>query len=543
MPPGAAERDLDAEVPGHRRLQQGRAVGPRGVLRVGHVHVVGLVAGHHLIAGHAVGHRVHDRPLLRRRLEPAAGLLGGQRHDFRAADVHAELVRCAPAIDPDPAPDDLARPAHAGERAAAEAEIHRRLAKTLGPLPALHEVRRGCASRDLEHPHPVVGRSRLVPVTPADVVERVLDRLAERRMDPLGEQAVEPRALVHLVEVHERLALEQHPRRAFGRDRRPLRIVEHPFHEIARREQVLEALLVLDPDRVAAVAVGDPQGGHVHPALEQHLLPRELGLLVAAEVEPHARLLQPAEHRPTLGLARSHRLVVERALAEPFLEHARGLQQPVGDDGVFHAHAALVEHAHQRLAPAEVGGERLGPRGEVAGDAHLLQGHHVARVVVDRPRAEPGVEMPLEARTREVVGPDRGVGHARLRERAVEVEHADEAGPLARPVGRREDRPGVRREAGKNVVGILPDGFGHDERHVAIDPREHVEPFAGAGDEPVAAGPRHRMAALERPAGTGEGGGERLLHRLLGRPADAVGLFAKVAAGDEHRLLRGGAAG
>ena len=32
--------------------------------------MVGLVLGHHLVAGHAVGHRVHDRPLRRGRIPP-----------------------------------------------------------------------------------------------------------------------------------------------------------------------------------------------------------------------------------------------------------------------------------------------------------------------------------------------------------------------------------------------------------------------------------------------------------------------------------------
>jgi DNA polymerase-3 subunit delta' len=62
-------------------------------------------------------------------------------------------------------------------------------------------------------------------------------------------------------------------------------------------------------------------------------------------------------------------------------------------------------------------------------------------------------------------------------------------------------------------------------------------------DEAVATAPGDRVATVERPASPGEGGDERLLHRLLRRPADAVGLLAEVATGDEHRLLRGRAAG
>ena len=219
------------------------------------------------------------------------------------------------------------------------------------------------------------------------------------------------------------------------------------------------------------------------------------------------------------------------------------MEQPVGDDGVFHPHAALVEDTHQRLLGTEVGREQLRAFGEVAGHANLLEGHHVAGVVVDRAGGEPGLEVTLEAWARKVVGPDRRVGHARLRQRAVEIEHADEAGPLPRPVGRGEDRAFVGGEAGEDVVGVLPDRLGHHERHVRIDACEDVEALAATGDEAVAPAPGGGVATVERPAGPGEGGGERLLHRLLRRPADAVGLLAEVATGDEHRLLRGGAAG
>ena len=318
-------------------------------------------------------------------------------------------------------------------------------------------------------------------------MERVFDGLAERFVDSLREQAVEPRALVHLVEVHERLALPEHAARTLGGHRRPLRVVEHAFHEVTGRQQVLEPLLILDADEITAEAVGDAQCGDVHLALQEHLGPGEVAGLVLAEAEGHARLLEPLQYLPGLGVAHPHGLVVKRTLAKPLLEDTRRVEQMIGDDRVEHPHAALVEHSHEGFLVPQFGGDRGSGLGERPRDRHVREWHDVAGVVVHAAGVEPRLEVAAKRRAREVISPERVVGHARLRERAVEIEHPHETRPLSRPVGDGEDRPRVRGEAGKHVVGILPHGFGHDERRLGVDRGEHVEPFAGTGDEAVAA--------------------------------------------------------
>ena len=86
--------------------------------------MVGVVARHELIARDAMQDDVHDGPL-RRGLPPAAlGFFRGQLDDVAEADVDVQ----AAAFDEDAAPDDLARAADALQRAAAEPEIHGRLA-------------------------------------------------------------------------------------------------------------------------------------------------------------------------------------------------------------------------------------------------------------------------------------------------------------------------------------------------------------------------------------------------------------------------------
>ena len=135
----------------------------------------------------------------------------------------------------------------------------------------------GAAPEISKHPDIVFHAAAAVGVAPANVVQRRLDRLAEAAVDAVGEQGVEAGAFVDLVEVHDRLSLAD--RLSVGAsDRRPIVIVEHPLGEVGSRHQVLQALLILDADRLAAEGLGDPGGGDVHPALIQDLRHGELGL-------------------------------------------------------------------------------------------------------------------------------------------------------------------------------------------------------------------------------------------------------------------------
>src|SRR5439155_14194829 len=119
-----------------------------------------------------------------------------------AAEVHAQLS----VVDIDAAPDDLAGLTDALDGRTAQSEVHRRLAFAGRAGPAVGELARRDAAADLEDPDVFVRRPRRVAVAPAQVVQRVLDRLAERLVHPKRHQAVQARALVDLVEVRQRIA-------------------------------------------------------------------------------------------------------------------------------------------------------------------------------------------------------------------------------------------------------------------------------------------------------------------------------------------------
>ena len=93
----------------------------------------------------------------------------------------------------------------------------------------------------------------------------------------------------------------------------------------------------------------DAHRGDVHPALAEHLIEREFGGLILAEIEFDAFGHQPLVYGLRLGVAHRAHFGHQRRLAQPLLEDSRGIDQLVVDDGVVHAHAALIEDAHDGL--------------------------------------------------------------------------------------------------------------------------------------------------------------------------------------------------
>ena len=128
------------------------------------------------------------------------------------------------------------------------------------------------------------------------------------------------------------------------------------------------------------------------------------------------------------------------------------------------------------------------------------------RVVLDRARLDPARDRVVGEGVGQVLAPDRAVGAAHLRQRRVDVEHPDEARPLAAPVGDGQDRPAMAAQPGEDVMAVLPDRLGDDERRVAVDAREDVHAHALAGDEAVARAGIDRMRPADGRAVTRERG-------------------------------------
>ena len=267
-------------------------------------------------------------------LAPAAFGLFGRQADYGAeTEVGLEFA----GFDEDAAPDDGAGFADAFERAAAEGEVHGGLPLAGGPGIATDEVVGGCGAGDLEEPDEFVEAGAGEVLAPADVVQRGGGVEAERGPDAIGDEAIDAGALVDLVEVDERAAGKEFGLAGFGEDGWTFAVVEEAFDEVGGYGHVLETLLVLDADGVAAEVVGDADGG-------------EFGLGVGTEVEVDAFVYEPLVYGLRFGVADCAHFGDECGLAEALFIDAGGVEELVVDDGVVHAHAALVEDAEDGLA-------------------------------------------------------------------------------------------------------------------------------------------------------------------------------------------------
>ena len=137
----------------------------------------------------------------------------------------------------------------------------------------------------------------------------------------------------------------------------------------------------------------------------------------------------------------------------------------------------------------------------------------------------------------EILAPQRRVLHAGLGQRAVQIEHADQPRPGARPVGHGQNRPAVRDQPVQHVMRVLPDGLGHDQRRVGIDAGEDLHAFLLRADEAVLFVGLERMGADQLVAGVGDGPRELLFHLRLRGPAVVIGRQPQVAAGHQQHLV------
>jgi len=472
---------------------------------------------------------MHDRPLGGGEAPAFLGLLARKLDNLGEAGVETETVLG----DIDPAPDNPAGLADPLEGAAAQPEVHRRLPLAGCARPSADEMRGGGGAGNQEDPDISVERVVLVVASPSKIVKGVLGWKTEFAPDTMGHQAVQSGAFVHLVEVRKRLTREEFSAGLFVVDRRALGVVQRSLDEIRGRGKILQPLLVLDADGGAPELVGDADGGNVHLALLQHLGLGEIRFLVRPELEPHAAGKIPVEDGPGFLVLHGEHLRVERRLAQAFLEDPGGVEQFVGNDGVVHPHAALVEHPHDRLLMAQFFGETAPEFFRRGGHLHFAEGPGVRGVVADLPLFEPGAEPVEEEGVGEILAPERAVFDAGLGERAVQVEHADQAGPGAAPVGEREDRAFVGGETVQDVVTVLPDGLGDNERRLRRQPAEDFHAVLLAVDEAVPLFGVEGVGPFHGPAELLQRGTDLLFHRHLGGLAVAVCGNAKVSVGKE----------
>src|SRR4051812_32837975 len=129
-------------------------------------------------------------------------------------------------------------------------------------------------------------------------------------MHAIRDEAVEPGALVNFIEVDERFTFEQDALSVARSHLGTIAVVQGALNQIAGGQQILQSLLILYANGIAAKVIGQPKRRHIHLALEAHLIAREISGLICPEVKLHAALLQSAEYLVGFGIAGLDGLVV-----------------------------------------------------------------------------------------------------------------------------------------------------------------------------------------------------------------------------------------
>src|SRR5450755_2133472 len=98
----------------------------------------------------------------------------------------------------------------------------------------------------------------------------------------------------------------------------------------------------------------------------------------------------------------------------------------------------------------------------------------MARVMFQGFAAQPAAQAVAEEIVCEIGAPQGAIRNARLGERTIQIQQADEARPLAAPVGDREDGAAMRRKPGQQMMAVLPDRFDNDERRMFGNVAEYL---------------------------------------------------------------------
>ena len=162
----------------------------------------------------------------------------------------------------------------------------------------------------------------------------------------------------------------------------------------------------------------------------------------------------------------------------------------------------------------------------------------VAHVVAAFARRQPLAKPRDKILVGEILAPERRVFHAGLGQRAVQIQHADQARPGARPVGDGQNRALVSRQPRQHVMRILPDRLGDDERRLRIDRSKDFDPLALRRNETVPNVFLVRMRPHDLEAGGRDRSAKALFHFQLRRPALLICRQPQISASDELNLLR-----
>ncbi len=161
----------------------------------------------------------------------------------------------------------------------------------------------------------------------------------------------------------------------------------------------------------------------------------------------------------------------------------------------------------------------------------------VALIMADRPFAQPLPQPALEKAVGEILAPQRAVTNARFGHRTVQIQHPHQAWPGPAPIGHRENRSPMREQAGQQVMAILPNALGHDQRRRWVQLAEYLDAHFLRINKTMFLLRVERVSPDALPAFGLQSPAKDRFHSGLFRPAFLVGRQAKIAIGHQIDVL------
>ena len=355
----------------------------------------------------AVQHGVHDRPLRRGGLPaalaspPPAARPRRRGRGPRAArrpSMKTRLQTISPGL------------ADALERAAAEPEVHRRLALAGGARRSRRRSATAGPTRRSRTPRRISAvRTSSPQRTSCSVVAGSRPIAVQTR---LVTSASRPAHSSTSLKCGSGLPVVQHrgaPSRL--RHRRALDVVQQPLDQVATPgSRSFSPCWYWMPIGVAAEVVGDPQRRRCTSCTGSRICASVSSVASSVPVRNvMPRRVQPGPDGLRLGVGhRAHLRVRARTGCSRSLKMPSRVEQLVVDDRVVHPHAALVEDAHDGLLALQLARPARRPSSTSGPPARLRAVAHVAGVVGDLPGRPASCRRPSrEPVVGEVLAPQR----------------------------------------------------------------------------------------------------------------------------------------
>ena len=206
-------------------------------------------------------------------------------------------------------------------------------------------------------------------------------------------------------------------------------------------------MLVLNADGVTAEFIGNSERSNIHPALIENLRICKVRLFTCPGFEANSARVQPVANLLGFFPGNFPHSGKEGRLTKPFFIDAGRIHQGIFNHRVHHAHTTLIEDAKDCLPALQLFCQCASECSLGFADASRHKLMNVRGVVDNNLVFDPLPKTFLEQGVLEVLAPQRAERNASLAQAAIQIQHANQAGPLSGPVGNSENRTAMREQS------------------------------------------------------------------------------------------------